>query len=168
LGFVIVIQQRIIPASDDGSLCRYGTLIAVGFLFCFVSGCGGTYDATAVGTVTLDGKIVPRGTVSFAPIKGGPIANGLIGENGSYTAQTGREAGLPAGEYQVTVFATELPAPERVKPGVPPPDGKPITPEWYRSSKTSGLKYTVERGKNKIDLELTSQPPAGWKSRGQL
>jgi hypothetical protein len=164
----VTVQKKSFRSTDDGSLGRYVAVIAVGLLLCFVSGCGGTYDASAAGTVTLDGKAVPRGTISFAPIKGGPIANGLIGEDGSYTARTGREVGLPSGEYQVTVIASELPAPERLKPGVPPPDGKAITPEWYRSGKTSGLKYKVERGKNKIDLELTSQPPAGWKPRGQL
>ena len=90
------------------------------------------------------------------------MATALIDESGYYTARTGRGIGLPAGEYQVAVLANELAPPEKVKPGVPPPDGKAITPEWYRSGKTSGLKYKIERGKNKIDLELTSQPPAGW------
>jgi hypothetical protein len=124
-------------------------------------GCGGRFDSTAGGIVTLDGKAVPRGTVSFAPVSGGPIAYSRIDSDGSYSIQTGRKAGLPAGEYQVTVIANELPP--QTPPGVPPPDGKPITPEWYRSTQTSGLKYKIERGKNKIDLELTSQPPANWK-----
>jgi hypothetical protein len=167
LEFVIVTQQKSFRSTNGWSLCRYGALIAVGLLLSVVSGCGGTYDAMASGTVTLDGKAVPRGTVSFAPTHGGPAANSRIESDGSYRMRTGREVGLPAGEYQVTVIANELPATESA-PGVPPPDGKPITPEWYRSSKTSGLKYTVDRGKNKIDLELTSQPPAGWKPRGQL
>jgi hypothetical protein len=136
-------------------------------MFASLGGCGGAYDSTAVGTVTLDGQPVPRGTVSFAPSNGGPAAYARIEENGHYAAHTGREVGLPAGEYQVTVIANEPPQVGAAPNGAPPPDGKPITPEWYRSAKTSGLKYTIERGKNKIDLELTSQPPAGWKPRGK-
>ena len=81
--------------------------------------------------------------------------------------QTGRQVGLPSGEYMVTVIANELPKTQPA-PGEPPPDGKPITPEWYRSKQTSGLKFTVSPGKNTIDLELTSQPPAGWKPAGRL
>jgi hypothetical protein len=129
-------------------------------------GCGGRYDATLSGVVTLDGTPVPRGTVSFAPTGGGPIAYSRIGSDGSYSVQTGRDRGLPSGEYLVTVIANELPDASKLAPGVPPPDGKPITPKWYRSTKTSGLKFNVEHGKNTYNLELTSQPPAGWKAAG--
>ena len=132
-----------------------------------ISGCGGPYDAYASGVVTLDGTIVPRGTVSFTPVKGGPAGYAIIEENGGYKVRTGREFGLPSGDYQVTIFANEAPAREKSATGGPPPGGKPITPAWYRMKETSGLKFTVERGKNKIDLELTSQPPAGWKPRGK-
>lgn len=139
---------------------------ALGCLLVCLCGCGGPYDAGVTGIVTLDGTAVPRGTVSFAPVGGGPAAYARIDSDGSYTMQTGRAVGLPSGEYQVTVAANEPPTIQRTAAGGPPPDGKSITPEWYRTRQTSGLKYKVERGKNKIDLELTSQPPAGWKPRG--
>jgi hypothetical protein len=127
-----------------------------------MSGCGGVYDSTVSGTVTLDGNVVPRGTVTYHPATGGAPAYSPIQEDGAYSVRTGRESGLPAGEYQVTVTANEAPAQLVSKDGGPMPPGKSITPLWYRSKESSGLKYTVESGDNEINLELTSQPPAGW------
>jgi hypothetical protein len=128
-----------------------------------VVGCGGTYDATVSGMVTLDGNVVPRGTVAYQPVAGGPAAYGPIAEDGSYTIRTGSEQGLPSGEYAVTVTANEPPAVQQTASGGPPPPGKPITPPWYRSKDMSGLRFTVESGANEFNLELKSQPPAGWK-----
>lgn len=127
------------------------------------SGCGGPYDASVSGVVTLDGQIVPRGTVAFHPTDGGPVAYAPIRSDGSYVVRTGREEGLPSGPYQVTVMSNELPAQLETKEGRPQPPGKAITPPWYCSKETSGLQFTVEPGTNEIDLRLTSQPPPGWK-----
>ena len=132
-----------------------------------VGGCGGAYDSTVSGKVTLDGSIVPRGTVSYDPVQGGPAGYARIQENGNYSVFTGREKGLPAGEYQVTVISSEAPASQVTSTGGPPPPGKAITPAWYRTKDTSGLKVTVNSGSNEINLELTSQPPAGWKPAGR-
>jgi hypothetical protein len=129
------------------------------------SGCGGAYDSSVTGMVTLDGQKVPRGTVSFQSKGGGPAAYALIEEDGSYSVQTGREAGLPAGEYYVTVTANEAPATTQTSTGGPPPPGKLITPLRYRSRETSGLSFTVEPGSNEINLELTSTPAAGAKGK---
>jgi hypothetical protein len=131
-----------------------------------VTGCGGPYDASARGMVTLDGKVVPRGMVSFNPVSGGPVAYAMIGEDGHYVVRTGRDEGLPAGDYQVSITAYEAPAVAQTDKGGPPPPGKAITPVWYRMKETSGLKFNVKPGKNEINLELTSKPPAGLKPRG--
>jgi hypothetical protein len=133
-----------------------------GLLLATVAGCGGTYNSSVDGTVTLDGNPVPRGTVTYHPTAPGPGAYARVEEDGSYTVRTGREEGLPAGEYQVTVIASEPPAVSQSAGGGPPPAGKPITPPWYRAKESSGLKFTVEPGSNEINLELNSQPPAGW------
>ena len=129
-----------------------------------LAGCGGSYNASAHGVVTLDGRVVPRGTVTFNPVSGGPAAYAMIGSDGGYVARTGRDDGLPAGDYEVSIAANEAPAVSQTEKGGPPPPGKAITPVWYRMKETSGLKYTVKPGKNEINLELKSQPPAGWKS----
>ena len=132
-----------------------------------ISGCGGPFDASANGVVTFDGKAVPRGTVSFHPVSGGPTAYAAIGANGEYAMHTGRENGLPSGQYQVSVTANEPAAAAQTAKGGPPPPGKSITPEWYRMKETSGLSVTVNPGTNDIPLTLTSTPPAGWKPGNQ-
>lgn len=138
-------------------------LLPCALLFLATVGCGGPYNANVDGVVTLDGQPVPRGTVSFIPAGDGSTAYGRIDSSGNYELRTGREEGLPAGEYMVTVVANELPPESQTADGGPPPPGKPITPAWYRSQGTSGLQYTVEPGGNDINLELSSDPPADWK-----
>jgi hypothetical protein len=138
---------------------------AVALVVLVMIGCGGTYDSSVSGTVTLDGAAVPRGTVAYYPKSAGPIAYSPIESDGSYRIRTGREEGLKAGEYQVTVTANEASAQLESKTGGPMPPGKSLTPLWYRSKDSSGLTFTVERGSNEINLELTSQPPAGGTPR---
>lgn len=127
------------------------------------AGCGGSFDSTAHGLVTLDGKSVSRGMVSFYPSAGGPAVYGQIESDGSYSVHTGREEGLPSGEYAVSIVAHEAPTAAETSKGGPPPPGKAITPDWYRMKESSGLKFTVKPGKNEINLELSNQPPVGWK-----
>lgn len=137
--------------------------ILAGLAVLLLSGCGGPYDATASGVVTLQGSPLPRGTIAFIPDNPGPSAYGMTDANGSYVVRTGREEGLPAGAYSVTVAANEAPSGVASKDGGPLPMGKSLTPEWYRDPATSGLKYTVASGDNEININLTTMPPAGWK-----
>lgn len=136
-------------------ICLIGLLIGL-------NGCGGVYESSVSGVVTLDSASISRGTVTFKPKGEGPSAYGQIGLDGEYKLRTGREYGVPSGQYLVTVVANEPPPLKQTAAGGPPPPGPPITPAWYRNPNTSGLEYTVEPGSNKIDLELTTQPPAGW------
>jgi hypothetical protein len=132
----------------------------------FVAGCGGTYDASVSGVVSLNQAPLPGGTVKFTPESPGPSGYGLIDSSGNYQIMTGREAGLPAGKYVATVVANEPSIPNK-NPSLPPAPGKPITPAWYRDPVRSPLKYTVEPGSNEINMELSTQPPAGWNPRGR-
>ena len=142
---------------------RCGLTWIFGVVALAMSGCGGTYDSTVSGVVTLDGSNLQRGTVAYHPVAGGPAAYARVSDDGSYHLRTGREEGLPSGEYEVTVVANEPPAERQSKLGGPPPPGKPITPPWYRAAQSSGLRFKIEPGDNDINLELKSQPPAGWK-----
>lgn len=132
-----------------------------------LAGCGGTFDSSVVGMVTLDGNAVPSGQISYVPTKGGPQAYAVIDNSGGYELFTGREAGLPAGEYKVSIVARKPPAITRTEGGGPPPAGEAITPRWYASPATSGLTFNVEPGSNEINLELSSTPPAGWQDPTQ-
>src|SRR3954462_6287072 len=128
-------------------------LYCVGLIgFVSAVGCGGNYDSTAHGLVMLDAKAIPRGLVTFHPRSAGPSAYAIIDEAGRYEVFTGREKGLPSGEYQVSVVANEAPAMSQTATGGAPPPGKPITPAWYRTKQTSGLKYTIAPGGNEINL----------------
>ncbi len=132
-----------------------------------IAGCGGVYDATVEGVVTLDGNPVPAGAVAFIPSSGGPSAYAQSDTSGNYEVFTGMEAGLSPGEYAVTVVAREDPTAKQSNFEGPPPPGKQITPLWYGSSKTSPLKYTVEAGANDYDIALTSEAPADWKPQNR-
>jgi hypothetical protein len=120
-------------------------------------GCGGAYDASVVGLVTLDGNALPTGSISFVPVKGGPQAYAMVDAAGNYEVFTGREAGLPPGEYAVAIVARKASTQMSAGNG-PPPPGEQITPKRYASADTSGLKYTVDAGSNEINIELNSQP----------
>jgi len=126
------------------------------------AGCGGSYDASVHGIASLDNKPLTTGTVKFNPEQSGPSGYGIIDNNGAYSIMTGREEGLPAGSYVVTVVSNELSKPN-ANPSLPPAIGKPITPVWYRDPSTSPLKYNVESGSNTIDLEMTTKQVPGTK-----
>ncbi|WP_428306658.1 carboxypeptidase-like regulatory domain-containing protein [Lacipirellula sp.] len=127
-------------------------------------GCGGTSNqATVDGVVTLEGAPVPSGSISFVPASGGTQSYAMSDASGNYEVYTGREAGLKPGEYNVTIVARERPAVNQTELGGPAPAGAAITPAWYASPETSGLKFTVAPGANEINLELSKQAPAGWR-----
>jgi len=119
-----------------------------------LAGCGGDM-ASVTGTVTYDGDPLSTGTVTFHPVGEGPTGYGSIQSDGSFRIQTGQQAGLPPGEYRVTVQATgpvPEPTPENLEP-VP----ESIIPQRYANPDQSGLKFTVEPGGNQFPIELHSQ-----------
>lgn len=143
-------------------LMLFGTLAVAA-----VAGCGSSSEATVSGMITLDGNPIPKGMISFVPAAQGTQSYATSDESGSYEVFTGRTEGLRAGEYTVTVVAREMPTLTKTADGGPPPPGKALTPRWYAYPDSSGLSFKVEPGSNEINLELTSQPPAGWQSRGR-
>lgn len=139
----------------------------VAFALGALIGCGGSSEATVQGIVTLDGSPIPTGSISFNPSVSGVPAYAMVTESGGYEVFTGREPGLKAGEYTVTVVARKQPPVRETATGGPAPPGEAITPRWYASPATSGLTFNVEPGSNEINLELTSTPPAGWQDPTQ-
>jgi hypothetical protein len=118
-----------------------------------LSGCSGSLDSSVSGLVTLDGEPLRTGRVVFHAVAGGAIAYGTIASDGRYRITTGRERGLAAGDYIVTVVATERP-PGRIGESY----GKLISPARYASKEKTDLKFAVQLGANHIDLPLRSTP----------
>lgn len=135
-----------------------GVLIACSLSLLFVTGCGKSHEQpTAVvrGTVTLDGKPVPGGSVMFVPAAGRG-AVGTIDEQGGYVLSTYDDGdGAIVGTHQIVVF----PAKGGVEEEALPSNYVPI-PTRYQSIGSSGLEREVVAGeKNVIDLDLTTEPP---------
>jgi hypothetical protein len=129
---------------------------AAAALCLFLGGCDGGGGSVS-GTVTLDGKPLTSGVVTFHPAAGGASAIGTIGKDGTYTVQIGNDMKLPPGDYLVTVDAGEAVTSDLGPPGAPPkppPPPKRITPDKYASKDTTDLKATVKAGSNKVPLEL--------------
>lgn len=120
-----------------------------------LGGCGKSGLVSVSGTVTLDGKPLQTGSVSFQPVGEGPMGYGTIRSDGTYTVYTGTQEGLPPGEYRVTVVATG-PMPEPT-PQNPEPLPQSLIPLKYGSAKTSGLTFTAGSSQGRFDIALTSQ-----------
>jgi hypothetical protein len=120
------------------------------------------YNATVQGTVTIDGDLAPGGTVTFTPVKKGPVAVGAVAADGSYSLRIGQGTSsdpdhnkIPSGEYIATVEISGPPgetAPDNE--GGPKPAGPRLMADKYASQDTSDLKKEVTEGLNVIDLKL--------------
>jgi hypothetical protein len=151
----------------------YGTRISLQFVSCLVAalfcaaiaGCGNGL-AQVSGLVTVDDQPLHGGngnvrvTVQFQPANGvGPTAMGLADENGKYTLSTGSQSGIKPGDYVVSCAAEEL---VTGKSGVT--GARQITDPKYASAKTSGLRFTVQAGKNELNIPLKSPPKTAQRS----
>jgi hypothetical protein len=130
----------------------FAAWLAAGCLCLVLTGCGGPYEATVSGIVTLDGEPLPSGAVTFHAVAGGPAVIGTIGADGSYTLRTGASDGLPPGDYIVTAKALS----GDPVPGMTPEqfDDLSLTPVHYGNKETTDLRVTVASGHNDLDLQL--------------
>jgi hypothetical protein len=133
-----------------------------------LAGCGGDFDygptGTITGRLTLEGKPLPAGSSAvFMEPKAGYLAFGLTDADGNYTVNTWNNGNMPIGTYRVmvhppapandseTASAEELLAnPEKYK-------ARPVKteiPKKYRETSTSGLSFDIQKGQNKIDIDL--------------
>lgn len=127
--------------------------VVISMALLLIVGCGGK-PAKVSGTVSVDGTPLEQGSVTFAPTGGGMRATGIIQSDGSYQLQTNRDVGLEVGEYDVAVASREIIS---TGEGSPPRPGKFFAPSRYGRTRTSGLKYIVEKGSNVIDIDLSSE-----------
>jgi hypothetical protein len=113
------------------------------------------------GTVTLDGKPLERGTISFQPESGLPTAAAVAISGGQY-AMT-RAQGLVPGAYRVMISSTPQGGGVASDPktGRPPPPGMPTPPpkELLQAKYNEKSILTAEvkaSATNRFDFELDS------------
>jgi hypothetical protein len=127
-----------------------------------LAGCGSAGDnlprQPVSGKVTLDGKPLERGTISFQPDSGLPTAAAVAITAGQYSMA--RAQGLVPGAYRVLISSTPQ-SPVTIDPatGMPPPPGQPtpppkeLLPAKYNASST--LSAEVKEGAtNRFDFAL--------------
>jgi hypothetical protein len=131
----------------NSMLARRGVIAAGLLSFLALTGCErGRGDVS--GTVTLDGKPLPGGMVTFVADNGQAEA-ARIGEDGKYTVTN-----IPVGLARVTVV-TQPPVRMYENGKAFEPLGKYVPiPERYRDPETSGLTFDVKRGPQDFDLPL--------------
>jgi hypothetical protein len=150
------LQRENARIGDRGPRSAAGCLLLAGLIL-VASGCARRADVS--GVVTLDGKPLSSGVVTFTPAAGGPTAYAAIGEDGTYRVQTGAAAGLPAGAYVVTVAANTPPTSDSQPGPGPLADGiRPlVTPQRYADPGQSPLRITLASGTQTLPLVLTSE-----------
>jgi hypothetical protein len=132
-----------------------------------LAGCsGGPKLAQVAGTVTLDGKPLPRGTLTFETPGQRPatatVVDGRITEATTFAPGDG----VPVGRHKVAVSATVDPGPAiSANPGdASRPSGgnymggKSLIPTRYNNPETSGLTAEVGPGDASLKFELKSAP----------
>jgi hypothetical protein len=129
--------------------------VALALLPLAALGCAGKGDVS--GKVTYQGKPLVWGTVQF---EGSDhlVKQGNINSDGTYTVR-----GVATGEAKAAVSSINPKSSDfqvRQAEGGPPPKPRPEVkgwfpvPEKYDTPFKSGLTYTINRGENKIDIEL--------------
>lgn len=134
----------------------------VGVVLCLLSsmaGCGSEHGdlVHVIGTVTFQGQPVARGKVCFCPAdpqigsKQRPSTS-FTDTNGQYRLQAYRgTAGLPPGDYLVTVTASEAAFDEA-------PGASKALPLKYADVRTSGLKANVPAdAAGEVNMDFTLQ-----------
>ena len=133
-----------------------GLTFACGCVVALLLGCGApASDLVPVsGKVTLEGRRLRHGTVSYRPGEITlPQATGALDGEGRYRLFTGGELGAPAGEYKVVVFAYDQPTQGAGNAGLP----KSVISERYHQGETTPLTREVRKDapQGAYDLELT-------------
>lgn len=143
--------------SRDGGWPRRLTGL-VGLLV-LLGGCSDHGEVGLVrGKVTLNGQPLTQGSILFENRTTGISLLAPLTAEGTYTALTYQQNGLPPGTYQVAVTPSVTAEADAPLVQQPTPGGKAdgTIPAKYRSVATSGLSVTVQAGDNPpFDFNLT-------------
>ena len=117
-------------------------------LLAAIVGCDGNANVSTVeGSITVDGKTVPSGTVSFSPLDGGQATSADIVE-GKYRAEK-----VARGRNLVHLNAFLPTGGTFVEFGIEYPEEKNMIPAQYQS----GIELAVDEPVVQHDFELTSR-----------
>lgn len=104
------------------------------------------------GKVTFQGQAVAEGLVLFSCVAKGVNMTAPLKQDGSYEVIMAKGAGLPLGEYKVSVSP---PQPfYQIGQSPPKPKEYPNIPAKYRNFQTSGLTVNIIDGDNPFDIEM--------------
>jgi len=145
-----------LTAKFNSYLRGAGVLLLLGA----VAGCGSGGKARVTGKVTMNGKPVTGGLVSFTPIAAekkepGKPASGEVQQDGTYTLGTESKGdGAVPGKHSVRYTPPTIPYPEgrEPRPGESPPKSgfEGLTPK--------SQEIEVKVGSNTVDIELVPGP----------
>ena len=112
-------------------------------------------EPRVTGTVRLDGRLLPRGSIAWIPVHGtpGPGGGGGISKEGKYEVNQG----LRPGKYRVEIRSTITSGRKVLNPTVPNEliyEEVSVIPEEYNSK--SNLIREVRPGPNVCDFPLIS------------
>ncbi len=133
------------------SKAKLRRLLSVAPLCCWLLlGCSGNPNLAEVsGTITLDGKTLPKAMITFTPSSGGATSFGKSDGNGDYRMMFGEnEPGAWIGANRVSIHTGDV-----------LPDNSGSVPEMVPAAYNSNSTLTkdVVARSNKFDFELNSK-----------
>ena len=144
------------------SLRRSAPLAALAAAVLALAGCGSGGTGVVAGKVTVNGKPLKKGLITFSSEVGNRDPFSAAIKDGLY--KTGE---IPCGLAKVTVYPAQIDPSEvtedlkgsgdRVPTAKVKPRERPHSevPPKYGNTDTSGLTYTVKKGENEYSVDLT-------------
>lgn len=155
------------PARRQGSSIRAWRPWLAAPALLLAAGCGGEQGPPrqpVSGAIKLDGKPLPSGSITFAPIEGGAAATGEVSD-GQF--QIGSSSGPPPGHYQVEILAVRPTGKRIPHPDLPSEtieEVRNIIPVRYNAN--TELKVEVKPTEaNAFTFDLSSQKLASRTKR---
>ena len=120
-----------------------------------VLGCGrDELRAVVSGKVTFRGEPVTEGVVVFSNATKGIHLTAKLDDQGCYEVMSAEGAGLPPGEYRVSVNPPIFDPPVGADPASTKMPTFSNIPQKYRSAESSGLEFTMAEEPAEKDFEL--------------
>lgn len=131
-------------------LTRCALLLA---LLAMLAGCSDGKGAVVNGTVTLDGKAVPSGSVTFVKSEGGLVREGATIKDGTFTAQ------VPPGKYKVEFNGQKVLGKKKQRGFDGTMEEIDLTEEMFpdRYNARTELSEVINAGSNSITFDLKSK-----------